>query len=140
MCAEFWALVVRHLKLPFFPRCECGVLFPILFRTSHPRECLQQTKIENEKRKTKIVKWMGMLAIELCCCWFNVSCFAVTTVIFDICKENETNEQTKPTKQMIIHTIFQIFIGRNVSHHFVMGYEIIASSILFVLTWCPCCI
>lgn len=37
-------------------------------------------------------------------------------------------------------TVFQIFIGGNVSHHFVMGYKIIATSIFFILTWCSSCI
>lgn len=39
-----------------------------------------------------------------------------------------------------VRTIFQIFVGRNVSHHFVMWHEIVATSVFFLLAWSTSCV
>lgn len=39
-----------------------------------------------------------------------------------------------------ILTIFEVFIGMDIVHHFIVRYEVIIATILFVVPWRPRCI
>lgn len=39
-----------------------------------------------------------------------------------------------------IFTIFEVFIGMDIVHHFIVRYEVIIATILFVVPWRPRCI